>query len=255
MTALLAAGILTAPTVPAEAAKACQNITHRAMHKHTEEQVRGVNRNARWGFSEIDARVTADDKVAAVHDATLERVSGGKSRARVEERTLRQIRRVRYLFGKRVETTRSLIRAAGRKDVPIMVTINSYGKYKEEWQDFGLEILWDAAQLHPHPKRVYFGGTGGERAMRLKYEEASLFHRYRRRDDDILADAQADGVRLVALPPAHFDADLVADLKGAGLKVASTQLNRKRAVRRANAAGIKLVQTDRARRTVRRWCS
>lgn len=254
VTALMTAGILTAPVLPAEAAKACQNIAHRAIHKQTEEQVRGVQRNARWGFSEIDARITADRKVVAVHDATLSRITGGASNARVETRTLRQIRRKRYLFGKRVETTRRLIKAAARKRVPIMVTINSYAKYQDEWDSFGLQALWNAAQVHPKPSRVYFGGYGAERAMRNAYPEASLFHRYKGKDDDILNRALSDGIRLAALPKAHFDADLVASLKGEGIRVATVQLGTKKAVRRANSVGIRTVQTNKSRRTVLRWC-
>ncbi|QZY30614.1 glycerophosphodiester phosphodiesterase [Nocardioides coralli] len=242
------------PTVPAEAARACQNIAHRAIYQGTEEQVRGVRRNAKWGFTEIDARVTADQKVVAVHDSTLERTSGGATRARVEGLTLQQIRRKRYVLGRRVETTRRLITEAARTKSSIMVTINSYARYRDAWDDYGLQTLWNAAQTHPKPSKVYFGGAGAEKAMRNQFPAASTFHRYKGRDSDILSHAVDTGVALAALPPAHFDPGLVSDLRAAGIRVASVQLNRKKSVRRANAAGIRLVQTDHSRKTVRKWC-
>jgi len=256
----LAAGLLAAtlgsPAPAAEAAaggRACQNIAHRGMHADTEQQVRGVARNARWGFTEVDARVTSDGVVVAIHDISLERISGGKSTAHVSDRTFRRIRRLPYKFGRRVETTRRLIREAGRSDSPIMVTANSYARYRQAWDGGGLDALWRAAQQHPNPDDVYFGGAGAERAMREAHPQASTFHRYRR-GDDILEHAVEYGVDLVGLPKARFDRGLVADLKREQIRVATVQLARKGSVRKANAAGIRLIQTDRGKRTVRRWC-
>ena len=250
----LAIAVVAVLSGPAEAAgKKCRNIAHRAMYQGTEEQVRGVRENARWGFTEIDARVTSDNKIVALHDFTMARPSGGRSNRAVGSLTLRQIRNIRYVLGRRVETTRSLIRTAGKSGSPIMVTINSYARYKAQWDDGGLAALWAAAQNHPKPSRVFFGGAGAEKAMREQFPEASIFHRYKARDN-ILERATANGVDLVGIPVRQFSRRLVRNLRAAGIWTATNQLERKRHVRLAQRVGIRLMQTDRSRRTVRRWC-
>jgi glycerophosphoryl diester phosphodiesterase len=252
---VLAASVVTVLSGAAESAgqRKCSNIAHRAMWKHTEEQVRGIRKNSNWGFGEVDARVTADNKIVALHDFTMERPTGGKVKKAVGSLTLKQIRGMKFVLGRRVEKTRTLIQVAANRGVPIMVTINSYTRYKDKWDNGGLAALWAAAQLHPDPSKVYFGGPGGERAMRDLYPEASTFHRYSP-GDSIFYQATDNSVTLAAIPPKQFDRQLVKDLRAAGVRVATTQLERKRAVRRANDVGIRLVQTDRGRRTVREWC-
>jgi len=250
----LAVTVVAVLSGPAEAAgKKCRNIAHRAMYQQTEEQVRGVRENARWGFSEVDARMTADSKIVALHDFTMERPTGGKVKKAVGSLTLREIRNMRFKLGRRAETTKRLIRVAARERSPIMVTINSYTRYKSQWDGGGLAALVAAAQRHPTPSRVYFGGFGAEKAMRDNFPGASTFHRYRA-GDDILQHATNNDIELVAIPPRQFRRGLVNDLRAEGIRVATTQLNRKRSVRAANKVGIKLVQTDRSRRTVRHWC-
>jgi glycerophosphoryl diester phosphodiesterase len=254
VTLALAITVVAVLSGPAEAAgKKCRNIAHRAMYQGTEEQVRGVRENARWGFSEVDARMTADSQIVALHDFNMARATGGKVRKPVGDLTLREIRDMKFVLGRRAETTRRLIRISSRERRPIMVTINSYTRYKDQWDNGGLAALAAAAQNHRFPSRVYFGGFGGEKAMREAFPEASIFHRYGR-GDDILQHAIYNDVDLAAIPPAQFRRRLVRKLKEAGVQVASTQLSRKRSVRRANKVGINLVQTNNSRRTVRRWC-
>ena len=250
----LAVAVVAVLSGPTEAAgQKCRNIAHRAMYKHTEEQVRGVRENARWGFTEVDARITKDNKIVALHDFTMARPSGGRSREAVGSLTLRQIRNIRFVLGRRVETIRRLIRTAGKVGSPIMVTINSYKKYQTKWDNGGLEALWTAARNHPRPSRVFFGGAGAEKAMREKFPKASIFHRYEA-GDAILKRATTHGVDLVGIPVRNFSRRLVRKLRAEGIWPATNQLNRKRHVRLAQRARITLMQTDRSRRTVRRWC-
>lgn len=254
VTLALAITVVAVLSGPAEAAgKKCRNIAHRAMYDGTEEQVRGVRENTRWGFSEIDARMTADSKIVALHDFTMERATGGKVKKAVGSLTLREIRNMRFKLGRRAETTRRLIKVAARERSPIMVTINSYTHYQDKWDGGGLAALVGAGQNHPTPSRVYFGGFGAEKKLRDDFPQASTFHRYRA-GDDVLQHATNNDIELVALPPGQFDRGLVQDLRAEGIRVATTQLNRKRSVRNANRVGIKLVQTDNSRRTVRHWC-
>ena len=243
-----AAAYGTAATPP------CKNIAHRGMWQGTEEQVEGATRNARWGFVEIDARMTSDGQIVALHDATMTRPSGGASTAEVGSLSLAEIRALPFVLGDRVERTRRLIRVAATEDVPIMVTINSYSRYDEQWDNGWLATLWEAAQLHPRPGTVYFGGSGGEAAMQEAFPDAKTFHRYGD-SADVLDLATGAGVDLAGLPRSLFDRDLVHDLRDAGVRVATNQLESEEAVDDALEAGIRLVQTDRSRRTVLDWCS
>jgi glycerophosphoryl diester phosphodiesterase len=256
VTLALAFTVVAVLSGPAEAAgKKCRNIAHRAMYQGTEEQVRGVRENARFGFTEIDARITKDNKIVALHDVNMTRPSGGRSNAAVGSLTLRQIRNIKYVLGRRVETTRRLIRVAARERSPIMVTINSYKAYKDKWDgpNGGLAALWAAAQNHPRPSRVFFGGAGAEKAMREQFPRASIFHRYQP-GDRILQRATANKVDLVGIPVRSYSRRLVRKLRAAGIWAATNQLARKRHVRLAQRVGINLVQTDNSWRTVRRWC-
>ena len=107
--------------------------------------------------------MTADDRIVALHDYTMARPTGGKVKKPVGEFTLRQIRNMPFKLGRRVETTRRLIQIAGRQGTPIMVTIDSYRRYKDQWDSVGLKALWKAAKKHPKPSSVHFGGAGGEK--------------------------------------------------------------------------------------------
>ncbi|MGH3348158.1 MAG: glycerophosphodiester phosphodiesterase [Nocardioides sp.] len=254
VTLALAITVVAVLSGPAEAAgKKCRNIAHRAMFEGTENQARGVRENARWGFTEIDARMTKDGKVVALHDFSMARATGGKVKKPVGSFTLRQLRNMKFTLGHRVETTRRLIRIAGREGSPIMVTINSYKRYQKRWDNGGLAELWAAAKNHPRTSHVFFGGPGGEQAMREQFPNARLFHRYAP-GDDILKHATTHGVDQAGIPRRNFSRRLVRKLKEARIRVSTNQINRKRGVRDALRVGIRLMQTDSSRRTVRRWC-
>ena len=251
---MLAVAVVTVLSGPAEAAgKKCRNIAHRAMYEGTEEQVRGVRENARWGFTEIDARITKDNKIVALHDVNMTRPSGGRSNAAVGSLTLRQIRRIKFVLGRRVETTRRLIRIAARERSPIMVTINSYKANKAQWDNGGLAALYAASRNHSRLSRVFFGGAGAEKKMRELFPKASIFHRYQP-GERVLARALANKVDLVGVPVRNYSRRLVRKLRAAGIWTATNQLERKRHVRLAQRVGINLMQTDHSRRTVRSWC-
>lgn len=255
VTLALAFTVVAVLSAPAEAAgKKCRSIAHRAMYQGTENQVVGVRENARWGFTEIDARITRDGKVVALHDFNMHRVTGGRSNRAVGSLTLRQIRNMKFTLGRRAETTARLIRIASRERSPIMVTINSYARYEDRWKKYdGLKTLWKAAQNHARTSQVFFGGAGGEKAMREAFPKARLFHRYAA-SDAILKHAKEFGVDLAGIPSKQFNRRLVRKLRNNKIWVATNQLNRKKFVRRAYKAGIRLMQTDNSRRTVRRWC-
>lgn len=253
--ALAGTAVAGVPTSADAARSNCQAITHRAIYGKTENQVAGVKWANKWGFAEVDARVTADGKVVAVHDVNMTRLSGGKSNAAIHRTNFEDLLKLPYVYGKRIYTTARLIRVAAKQDRRIMVTINSWKRVKDAgFADQVLDTLWNAAQKHPHPNKVYFGGPGSRQAMEERHPEASTFFRYGG-SDSVKKHAVSNGIDLVAIPPSKFKARIVRHLRKSRLTVASTQLVRKAQVRRANRAGIRLVQVDRAKKAVKQWCT
>lgn len=252
----LAITALVAQPTTAEAAgsKNCTVITHRAIYQNTELQPIGVKAAKRWGWAEVDARITADGKVVAIHDATMTRITGGASNAFVHELTLAQIRDLPYKYGKRVRTVGRLIKKASRNRSRIMVDIQGYGVAKALWTDGGLDVLWQAAQRHRRPKRVYFGGYGGGKAMRAAHPRASSFHRFRKSSTRLPRFVRDNGIDIAALPRSRFEGRVVRRLKRTGALVATKQLGSRRIVRKANRAGIRIIQTNKARKTATKWC-
>lgn len=253
----IAGTALVAQPTTAEAAgsKNCTVITHRAIYQNTELQPIGVRAAKRWGWAEIDARITADGKVVAIHDATMTRITGGASNAFVHKLTLAQIRDLPYKYGRRVHTVRRLIREASRNRSRIMVQTqtHNYEVTKALWAD-SLDVLWRAAQQHRRPKHVYFGGYGAGEAMRAAYPQASSFHRFHKSDTRLPQFVRNNGIDIAALPRSRFKGRLVRRLKHTGALVATKQLGSRRVVREANRAGIRIIQTNNARKTATEWC-
>lgn len=252
----IASTALVAQPTAAEAAvtKNCTVITHRAIYKHTEEQPIGVKAAKRWGWAEVDARMTKDGRVVAMHDARMTRVSGGASRQFVHDLTLKEIRALPYEYGSRVQTVGRLIRQASRNRSRIMVQIQGYKLTKDKWDNGGLASLWKSAQRHRRPRLVYFGGPGGGKAMRAAHPKASSFVKYKKSSTGIPKHVRENGVDIASLPRSRFDKGLVRRLRRAGALVASDQLGSRRGVRKANRAGIRIIQTNKARTVATRWC-
>jgi glycerophosphoryl diester phosphodiesterase len=243
--------VLTMPA-SAEGARKCSAITHRAIYGDTENQVRGVKVAGRWGWAEVDARVTEDGAIVAVHDYSMDRLSGGESNTPVHRLTYDELTDLPYEYGRRVHRTGRLIRVALRSKKRIMVTINSWARVKDQgYADQTLDALWNAAKARP--RKVFFGGAGARAAMEAAHPQARIFHRYEP-GDHVRKHAKEANVDLVALPQKKHRKRLVRRLNRDGLIVTSTQLGNRRSVRRADRAGIEIVQVNNARRTVRRWC-
>ena len=248
---LLVAGA-TAP-VQAEASTNCRAILHRGAWQGTENQPQGIDRVAPYGFAEIDADVTKDGRVVAVHDLQLGRLTGGQSNAFVDDVTWAELRSFDHPFGK-FRLTKNLIARAAELDTPIMVTINRWGRIgSSEFAAQTLDTLYDAAQAHPHPDQVFFGGA--DDAMRKAHPDAATFVRYRKiSTDDMMANIVAEGVDLVGLPVAHWQVDTVKAVRQTGAWVATREMDNAELTRQAQAAGINLIQGNRPRLITHKWC-
>ncbi|HEU5110580.1 MAG TPA: glycerophosphodiester phosphodiesterase family protein, partial [Micromonosporaceae bacterium] len=223
----------------------------------TENQVAGVDNAAPYGMVEIDASVTKDGQIAAIHDARLTRLTGGASTAYVNQLTYAEILALPYLFGDHIQLTTELIGRAAALDVPIMVTINKWGRINTA--GFGaktLDTLYAAAQAHPHPEWVYFGGAVAQDEMRLRHPDASTFWRYPKAWSaaKIQQNVAAEGVDLAALPRYHWKPATVAGVRTAGADVATRQITTADAARAAQAAGIDLIQGDDPFVIATQWC-
>jgi glycerophosphoryl diester phosphodiesterase len=249
---------LVAPQAEAaDGSSHCRAIVHRGLYLGTENQVAGVDNAAPYGMVEIDASVTKDGQVAAIHDARLGRLTGGASTAYVNQLTYAEILALPYLFGDHIQLTTELIARAATLDVPIMVTINKWGRINSI--GFGaktLDTLYAAAQAHPHPEWVYFGGAVAQDEMRLRHPDASTFWRYPKAwsPTKIQQNVAAEGVDLAALPRYHWKPATVAGVRAAGADVATHQVNNPDAARAAQAAGIDLIQGDDPAVIATQWC-
>ena len=262
-----AAGLLTlalpAVTLVALQAQAsdgsnhCTGIAHRGLYHGTENQLAGVDGNAPYGFVEIDANVTKDGQIAAIHDAQLGRVTGGASTAFVNQLTYEEILALPYLYGDRIYLTTELIARAAELDVPIMVTINKWGRIRNAgYANQTLDTLYAAAQAHPRPGLVYFGGAIAQDEMRLRHPDASTFWRYPKAwsASRIQTNVAAEGVDLAALPRYHWKPLTITGVRALGAVVATVQVNSADVARIAQAAGIDVIQGDDPSVIATQWC-
>jgi glycerophosphoryl diester phosphodiesterase len=235
----------------------CTAIVHRGLHLGTENQVAAVDAAAPYGFVEIDAAVTEDGQIAAVHDARLTRLTGGASTAFVNQLTYDEILALPYLYGDHIQLTTELIARAAELDVPIMVTINTWGRVRTAGLGTQtLDTLYAAAQAHPHPEWVYFGGALAQDEMRLRHPDASTFWRYPKAwsATRIQQNVSAEGVDLAALPRAHWKPATVTALRARGAEVATVQVNSADVARIAQVAGIDHIQGDDPALIATQWC-
>jgi len=258
MALALPALALVAPQAQADdGSNHCRAIVHRGLHLGTENQVEAVDAAAPYGFVEIDAAVTKDGQLAAIHDARLTRLTGGASTAFVNQLAYDEILALPYLYGDHINLTTELIARAAELDVPIMVTINTWGRIRTAGRGAQtLDTLYAAAQAHPHPEWVYFGGALAQDEMRLRHPDASTFWRYPKAwsATRIQQNVAAEGVDLAALPRYHWKAPTVTALRALGAEVATVQVNSALVARVAQAAGIDLIQGDDPAAIATQWC-
>ncbi len=258
LTLALPAVALVAPQAQAtDGTNHCTGIAHRGLYQGTENQVAGVDGNAPYGFVEIDANVTKDGQSAAIHDAQLGRLTGGASTAFVNQLTYAEILALPYLYGDHIYLTTELIARAAELDVPIMVTINKWGRIKSAgYATQTLDTLYAAAQAHPHPELVYFGGLTAQDEMRLRHPDASTFWRYPKAwsASRIQTNVAAEGVDLAALPRYHWKPVTVTAVRALGAVVATVQVNNADVARIAQAAGIDVIQGDDPSVIATQWC-
>jgi len=261
LTAMLAGvqlitGVVAPQAVAAE--KNCRVILHRAMYEGTENQPKGVTFAKPYGMVEADANPTEpteddpDGVIVAAHDNGLDRLTGGDSTSQIGNVTWEELRSFDHPFGKFRRTT-SLINRAAEINSPIMINLHRAG----EWTPALIDELYAASRNHPRPEVVYFGGAGTVELMHERHEDASTFHRFAGDADPARMTTVIDreGYELVALRGPHWVAEIVDDVRTTGVKVATTQIDSGEDVRRAQAAGINIIQGNRPRWIAEKACA
>jgi len=243
-------GATVSAPVPAEAAEGdCTIIVHRAIYGDTENQPDGVRYAARWGWTEPDAQITRDGYVVAAHDANLSRLTGGDSTAAVRNVTWQQLQSFDHPYGQ-FRQTKNLIRAAAEVNTPIMVNLHR----SATWTPAALDELYTAAQDHPRPQVVYFGGKGSVELMVDRHSDVATFHRFATdaTREQMVTAINNKGYDLVALrkpswTTANVDAVRAA---GGGTRVATAQITPSE-VDEAEDAGIEILQGNRPAQMVK----
>ena len=242
--------LVTNPSTPASAAVdlgGCRSIIHHGMHPSWgEESIYATAQATRWGYGgEVDSRITADKRLGSGHDPTAKRVSGGTETRRWSDMTLAEARAVKLVKGGRPASTGEMIRATANTPTGrLMITINGYGEFGEDWRTWGFDALWSMIRNNGMQYRVIVGGYGMIPYLHEHFPAMRTFERQDRNDIRTPSYFTDRGIDLVGLSHAFFDRAYVDRLRAAGLGVTSRMITTKYRWRLAYNAGIRVFQVD-----------
>ena len=245
---LAAALVVPATLVPTEPASAaawpCRAIIHRAFYSgYDEEQAAGIKATARWGWgAELDLRVTQDGKVVLVHDDTLRRITGGADKRTAESLTYAEVTAIPLKKGGRVLGLWKALRVARNAKVKLLLEVKRYHQHQEAWDNAGLDYIVRAIRQNRMSDRVFVGGSA-EKEFQALAPDLLTFHRTVPRDPADAASLAAMAT-LIQLDSSRYDAQLVADLRGLGARVATRNTKTVLEVREARAVGLRTMQTN-----------
>lgn len=233
----------------------CRTIVHRAhLAGVDEQQPAGITASKRWGWgAELDARVTADGKVVMVHDDTLARISGGRSKIAVETSTLAEVQAVPLANGGRVITFWKAVKTAKTAGVSLLVELKRWdGIYGQRWRDVGMPAIADTLTRLKMTERVFLG-MGNAEWIRANYPTLRTYWKTTRGSttEPTPEFVAARGFSLVQLGASDYDHR--AALAAAGVLVGTTNVQTKAQWQAARAAGFDLFQT-RKPGAVASWC-
>lgn len=239
--------IAPAPAPAMAAVGDCTPIVHRGMYDGTENQPAGVTyANQYGGIVEIDAELTKDGVVVALHDHNLNRLTGGDSTKTVNNVTWAELQAFDHPYGPFRETV-DLIERAEELDVAIMVNLNRKSIYEPvgTFDDMAAEV-WAAAADNPRP--VYFGGSDGvERYMHQNYPNADTFLRFKGSTvtpDSIIRTINNRDIDVAGLASTFWSQSLSQRIKDAGARPATMQLSTRAQVEAASRADVNLIQMN-----------
>ena len=254
---------LTTPAGAAVDLGGCRSIIHHGMNPNWgEETIYSTEQATSWGFGgEVDARITADKRLGSGHDPTARRVSGGTETRRWSDMTLAEAKAVNLAKGGHPASTAEMVRATARTTSGrLMITVNGYTEFGEDWRTWGFDALWSVITNNAMEGRVIVGGFGVIPYLHQHFPDMRTFERQEFdevRTPDYFIDR---GIDLVGIPSTQFDRAYVDALRAAGLVVASRMINTKDRWRQAYDAGIRRFQvdwngvTDASPADIIRWC-
>ena len=141
----------------------CRSIIHHGMNPSWgEETIYSAEQATRWGFGgEVDARITADKRLGSGHDLNARRVSGGTETRRWSDMTLAEAKAVNLVKGGHPASTAEMVLAAARTTGGrLMITVNGYAEFGEDWRVWGFDALWSVVTNNAMEGRVIVGGFG-----------------------------------------------------------------------------------------------
>lgn len=238
---------LTTPASAVVDLGGCRSIIHHGMNPNWgEETIYSTEQATRWGFGgEVDARITADKRLGSGHDPTARRVSGGTERRRWSDMTLAEAKAVDLVKGGHPASTAEMVRAAalttrGR----LMLTVNGYREFGEDWRTWGFDALWAVIRNNAMQGRVVVGGYGVIPYLHEHFPGMRTFERPDAGEVRTPGYFTDRGIDLVGLPAAQFNRAYVDALRAAGLVVGTRQVPTKGRWRLAYDAGIRLFQVN-----------
>ena len=159
--------------------------------------------------------------------------------------TLAEAKAVNLAKGGHPASTAEMVRATARTTAGrLMVTVNGYTEFGEDWRTWGFDALWTVITNNAMEGRVIVGGFGVIDYLHQHFPDMRTFEGQEFdevRTPDYFIDR---GVDLVGLPATQFDQAYVDALRAAGLVVASRMINTKDRWRQAYDAGIRRFQVD-----------
>ena len=225
----------------------CRSVIHHGMNPSWgEESIYSTEQATRWGFGgEVDARITADKRLGSGHDPTARRVSGGTETRRWSDMTLAEAKAVNLVKGGHPASTAEMVRAAARTTGGrLMITVNGYAEFGEDWRVWGFDALWSVVTNNAMEGRVIVGGFGVIPYLHEHFPDMRTFERQEFdevRTPEYFIDR---GVDLVGVPSTQLNRAYVDALRAAGLVVGSRMITTKDRWRGAYDAGIRLFQVD-----------
>jgi len=262
MTLVTLAVSLPAPASVAQDLGGCRSIIHHGMNPNWgEESIYSTGQASKWGFGgEVDARITVDKKLGPGHDRTARRVSGGTEKRRWSDMTLSEIKAIHLSLGGRPASVAEMIRAAKRSGGKLMVTINGYHEFGDDWRAWGFIKLRQIIVASDMRSRVLVGGFGMMTYLHENFPGIRTFRRLVNNANPSPARLTGLGIDLVALPRTAYRRSYVEALRAAGLTVATRQIYTKHTWRAAYDAGIRLFQvnwdgsTAMSPANIAKWC-
>ena len=229
------------------------SITHRGEHQRHDENTLGAIKAVRR--SEVDLRVTRDDRLILMHDRRLKRTTDGSGL--VHRKPWRYIRSLRTEpHGGRVPTWGQVLDVARRDRLRLVVEIKNYNAY---WSRGQLRQMAGQVRRHDLVGRIHFGGYGVLRELAEVAPDLRTYWRPDRGDQVNAQEIEQRSANVVIVRPRAITARMVRNVHRGGFPLWAKRgprpdhLTPAQQWTRLQRKGVDGTLIDRPR-AYRRWC-